>query len=555
MRAGLFAVTCLLACPTFAWGSADDTLLGHWPLRGDARDVSGHHRDGRSESVIFDAVGPSGSPDSAARFDGTRSRIVVPVGRELHLNRNDFTVALWVHTAKDLDDSVGDLVSQFDPELRRGFQLSIKSGAGTTTSQSNLRNIQFGIDSGTAPVWTDRGRPGQAVYIMAMAVHNGALFVGTCEPGPNEAGHVYRHDGGQRWVDCGVLDGSNAVTALASHDGHLYAGTGAYRLAGSSLVESQNTKPGGRVFRLDESGSWTNLGQLPGFVAVGGLVTFQGRLLASSLYRPAGLFRLEGTQWEPQPLPPDGRRVVALTVFEGKLYATSYDACAVYCFDGKEWKSLGQLESSGQTYSFEVLGGKLHVGTWPNGRVFRLDPGSQWADAGRLGEEKEVMGMAVHNGKLYAGTLPLAEVYRHESNARWVSTGRVDLTPDVRYRRAWSMAVFQGQLFCGTLPSGRVHSLTAGLAVSHDRALPGGWHHIAALRRAGRLELHLDGHLVAESGPKPSTEILDLDTDRPLEIGSGPYDHLNGRLSDVRLYGRALSAGEVSALASSQPPK
>src|SRR5947208_2826546 len=92
------------------------------------------------------------------------------------------------------------------------------------------------------------------------------------------------------------------------------------------------------------------------------------------------------------PLPP-GRlglaRVVALGVFNGHLYAGSYDSCSVCRFDGKSWETFPVLETSGQTYSFEVHAGELYVGTWPNGQVFRLDRGERWVQAGRLGEEKE----------------------------------------------------------------------------------------------------------------------------------------------------------------------
>src|SRR5262249_58263461 len=109
------------------------------------------------------------------------------------------------------------------------------------------------------------------------------------------------------------------------------------------------------------------------------------------------------------------------------------------------------------------------------------------------------MGMAVHNGKLYGGTLPLAEVYRYEGETAWTPTGRLDLTPDVRYRRAWSMALFQGRLFCGTLPSGRVHALEAGRSVSWDHELTAGWRHLAAVREGGRLLLYVHGNPLASS--------------------------------------------------------
>src|SRR5262249_54951995 len=76
------------------------------------------------------------------------------------------------------------------------------------------------------------------------------------------------------------------------------------------------------------------------------------------------------------------------------------------------------------------------------------------------------------------GTLPLAEVYRFDAPGTWRQVGRLDLTPDVKYRRAWTMAACQGRLFCGTLPSGRVLSIEAGRNVTYDQELAGGWRHL-----------------------------------------------------------------------------
>jgi outer membrane protein assembly factor BamB len=531
---------------------ADDRgPIGHWTLAGDANDASGHGHHGRPVAVDLSAPGPGGEPRGAARFDGKSSSIEVPPSPGLELGRGDFSLAAWVHTEESLDDVLGDLVSKYDPDARIGLNWCIKSGAGATNSQANERNVHFGIDAGTEPAWTDLGRPGNAVYVMAMAVHDGHLYVGTCEPGPGEAGHVYRYDGDARWIDCGRPDRSNAVTSLATFDGRLYAGTGRYRLAGSALPESANETLGGRVARYDGDGVWADCGRLPDAEAVGGMAVFRGALHASSLYRPAGFFRYRGGDaWERCPLPDDGRRVVPMGVFNGHLYAGSYDSCSVCRFDGEAWEAFPDLEDSGQTYSFEVHRGELHVGTWPNGRVFRLDRGGRWVPAGRLGEELEVMGMAVHNGKLYAGTLPMAEVHRLDDGPTWTRTDQLDRTPDVRYRRAWSMAVFDGRLFCGTLPSGRVFALEAGQGVSLDRPLAPGWRHLAAVREGGRLSLYVDGSRAASSTSAPDSPPLDLTNRAPLRIGLGAYDHFRGSISDLRLYDRAISPEEIAALAS-----
>ena len=111
------------------------------------------------------------------------------------------------------------------------------------------------------------------------------------------------------------------------------------------------------------------------------------------------------------------------------------------------------------------------------------------------------------------------------------------------------MAVFQGRLFCGTLPSGRVHALEVGQSVTYDRELEAGWRHLAAVREGGRLSLYVDGKLVASSSPTPDAPPLDLTNDQPLRIGLGEHDYFRGSLSDLRLYGRALTAREIAALA------
>ena len=157
--------------------------------------------------------------------------------------------------------------------------------------------------------------------------------------------------------------------------------------------------------------------------------------------------------------------------------------------------------------------------------------------------------MAVYNGKLYAGTLPLAHVFRYDGQGKWVSTGQLDKTPDVVYRRAWSMAVYDGRLFCGVLPSGHVLSLEAGKSVTYDRALPAGWHHLVAVKTSDRLRLYIDGKHVADSTQFEPVN-FNLNAQGPLKIGFGQHDYFNGKMKDLRIYGRALSPSEVECVRS-----
>lgn len=532
-------------------GPARDRLLGHWALAGDARDSSGQGHDARVEGVTFEVPGPGGRPRGAGAFDGRGGRLVVS-GTE-PLGRAPFTVSLWVRADEGDEDDLGDLVSWWDEQARLGFSLGLRTNSGVTASQANTRQLHFGIDSGSEPRWIEEGRPGgaESVLAFALAVHDGALYAGTCEPALGRAGHVYRYEGPGRWADLGAPDQSNTITALCSHSGSLYAASGKYRLGGSALEESANPNRGGSVYRLEGDG-WVSCGTLPETEAIGGLVSFRGQLYASSLYRPAGFFRFEGgTRWTSLPTP-GGKRVEAMGVFDGHLWATGYDEGHVYRYDGAEWRDMGPLGDNTQTYSFAIHRGRLHVGTWRSGKVFRLDQDSRWEDLGQLGGELEVMGMMVHNGVLYAGTLPLAEVYRFEGEGRWAKVGRVDHTPDVTYRRAWTMASYGGRLFVAALPSGTVHSLRTGPCTTYDRAFPEGWHHVAAVKGAERLRLYVDGQLVSESEPFDSGA-FDLAPRAPLQIGAGPGDFFRGRLADVRVYRGALEEAEIAALAAQRP--
>ncbi len=549
MKAAPFAVLLLLLS---SGTSARTEEIARWKLAGNARDASGNGLHAEVRDVTFDVPGPKGRPGTAARFNGTSSVLTVPHTEKLDFGTGDFSIGLWLHTVQNTDDVPGDLISRYDPETRNGFQLSLDSRPGVTASQSNWRNLHFGIDNAKSEEkWTDHGRLGEAILIYGMAVHDGQLFAGTCVAGADQAGRVFRFDG-QKWTDCGAPDRCNAVSSLAVYENQLYVGVSKYRLSGSSLAESQNPALGGKVYRYKGDNDWEHCGTLPDVEAINGMVVYRNELYASSMYAPAGFFRYEGgTRWVSlfTPDQKDKKRVESLTVHDGYIYASGYDEGAVYRFDGTSWEHQGVIPEATQTYGFATHRGDLYVSEWPHARVMRFGgrPG-QWLPAGRLGEEKETMPLVVYNGKMYGGTLPTAEVYRFDGGTEWTRFGRLDQTPDVRYRRVWSMAVFQGRLFAGVLPSGHVHSIEVGRNVTYDHVLQPGWRHITAVRRGERLELYVDGRQVSQSKTF-SPQDYDLKNTRPLQIGFGANDHFNGRLSDVRIFSHALTAGEIAALA------
>jgi hypothetical protein len=539
-------------------------LIGHWPLSGDTNDHSPVDHPTRAVDVTLGAAGPGGKPGSAALFNGESSRLEIADHPALWLGSGEFTATAWIRSDAEHGDVAGQILSKFDSGTRKGFHLYLLTSTGVTSAaQPHYRHLQFGIDDGRLdPGWTDCGRPGNAVKLAALVVSDGLLYASTLETGPGQMGHVWRYDGGQKWVDLGNPVGSNIIHSLTEFDGALYCGTGRYMLSGSALSGPlHNATLGGKVFRLDTDGRWVDCGHpgaedaTPDEVPTTGyasgkaddviaLTSFRGELYCVSNHR-RGVFKYGGgREWKQVGL--DDQRILSFTIYRGRLYAL-INGGPVYRFerDG-EWSYCGCPEGSTQTYGAATFRGQLYVGTWPEGEVFRYDGGETWTRVSRVGYEREIMAMLLYNGKMYVGSLPMANVWRMDEG-QFSLVGTLDHS-SAPLRRVWSMAIYQGRLFAGTLPSGRVYSFEAGKMATWDQRLPAGWHHVASVKEPRGLKLYVDGVLVAGSPPFHPSD-YDLSNDQPLFIGCGAYEQFHGLMSDVRLYGRALSAAEITGQA------
>ncbi|MEX0726269.1 MAG: LamG-like jellyroll fold domain-containing protein [Planctomycetaceae bacterium] len=545
----IIALAAISAAPASPVSADEPKLIGHWKLQESAADGSGNGLTGKAAGVKFVADGPTVKLSKSAEFNGRDGVIEIKSSDKLDLGRDPFSVSMWVHTDEELDDVLGDLISRYDADARKGFSLTLMHNVGQTTSPANYRQLQFGIDDGHLDEeWTDHGKLGNAVLIFSLLVHDGELYASTCEADETGRGHIFRYAGGDEWTDIGSPDASNSITCLAGYNGEIYAAASKYRLGGSALSESENPNLGGTIYKYRADNDWEVVGRIPDVECFAGMAVYKGKLYASSMYKPAGLYRYDGdTTWTSVGVPEE-KRIDALAVWNGEIWATSYDQGAVFRYDGERWINTGVLGESTQTYAFAVYQGNLYCGCWRGGDVYRYDGDGNWVDVGQLGEELEVMGMALYNGKMYAGTLPLAQVYRFDKPDQWTLTGRIDLTPDVKYRRAWTMAVYDGRLFAGTLPSGKIWSIEAGRVASADRRFPAGWHHVAAVKGSDTLMLYVDGEPIAESSEFSAGD-FELNPDVPLNIGFGPHDYFNGRMADVRLYRGELSSDDVAKLA------
>ena len=558
----------------------DEGLVGYWKLRGDCRDYSGHGNHGVNHGVDLDT----------GAFDGIGAYVEVPASASLKLGTGDFSLCAWIHTEKDLDDVVGDVLDLYDPARRRGVTLSVNSSGSGYQGQGNDRLVCFGIDNARASGWEDCGRPGgTSRYISnSMLVHKGKLYAAVTDATDEKDWcHVFRYDGGKQWTDCGRVGTgrTTGVGPLIVHDGELHAVTWTYDW---TRVKS-GKYDAGRLYRYVGGTKWVDCGQPGEDRTLNCAASYRGKLYVGGGPETWGVFvQTNVAQWAVSKVfSKQGERRLfphAMSRYNGKLF-TGYPC--VYAFDGNEWTYAGlpgplNTTPTLQTHSFTVHQGRLCAGTWPEAKVAMYRGGEDWQELGRVGDDgTEVNALVVYNGKLYGGSIPRAEVCRYDGAPQWTSLkrfyspegwrpglpGKATTREVNEWSRVTSLAIHQGKLFAGIgsctsavvdTPAdpadvlGKVFSMEAGKGVSHDDDLGPGWKHIAAIRERGLLKLYVDGRLVTQSSPFNQAD-YDVSTDQPLRIGFGQTDYFSGRISHVRIYNQPLSAAKVGRLVSETP--
>jgi len=557
-------------------------LVGHWKLQGDCLDYSGKENHGINRGVDL----------SSSSFNGRNAFVEVSSDDSLKLGTSDFTVSAWIHTKDQFDDVVGDVVSKFDPALRKGFNLYVKASSGGYQSSGDDRQIHFGVDNAVMEEWVDCGRPSPTSNYVSnsLTVFKGNLYAATTDAKEEKDWcKVYRYKGGTKWIDCGRVGKgkTTGVIPLIVHKGELYAATTTYDW---TRVFSGNYESS-RVYRYKGGQSWEDCGQPGNSLRLNCIASYKGKLYVGGdrgmlldgerqwKGRPYKVYVYEGGQkWSVSGVFPAERPrncyPHAMAVHDGKLFV-GYPT--VYSFDGRKWSYVGtpvgktpvDLHPLLQVHSLEVFRGKLFAGMWPEARAVSYEGKLRWDDQGRLGDGTEVNAFTVYNGKFYGGTIPRAEVTRHDKDS-WTSIKRFH-SPEGwspasptkasgaevnEWTRVTSLTVFRGRLFAGIgsctssvldAPAdvrGRVFSMEAGKCISSDHDAGPGWRHITAVRRSGRLELFLNGEMISSSDAFDSSK-FDLSNRMPLKIGFGEMDYFTGKIREVRIFRRALTRKEI----------
>jgi len=555
--------------------AAEPKLVAHWPLEHDARDVVGGLH-GQAKNVTF-----SGGEGRGVEFNGRDALIEITDAPALRLGARDFSFSLRVKCATPMTNTLGDLVSKFDPDRRRGLNFHLAGSAPSYSSMSDTRHVHFGIDDGYLSEWADHGKPWPSnSLITCLVTFNGELYAGIADAdkSPDKA-QVFRFAGGKQWVDCGRISDDPdhySVQSMLVHDGKLYAGTGIWdwEQARGKLKGLPAAAPT-HVCVFEGGTTWRDLGQVGTGSRVLALGSFNGDLYAGvDDYGNGHVYRYEESAktWIDCGSP-DGRNLESFIAFDSKLYVATHGNVYEYA-GGQTWTRIGNdPHEINQIHSMHVFGGKLLLGTWPQGYVLRYAGGTEWDITGRLGLPEgmplcnEINALSVYNGKLYAGVIPLAECYRYEKDGEWTMLKRLAQRADwkVYHLSSWlrltCLTSYQGRLFACTgscegraidAPAdetlGRVYSMQAGQVVSHERDIGGEWTHLAGVRHGRQLKLYVNGKLAASSDLRDGPA-FNLDNDRPLLIGFGAQHHFTGSISDVRLYDGALNDDAAAGLA------
>ena len=566
----MIALTLLLLAPVV---SADDSgPIGYWKLAGDCRDYSGGGNDATNHGVDLTAPGPAGQPGGAARFDGMNHYIEVPDRPSLHFGSGDFTLSAWVKLDEDVSGVIGDIISKYDPSLRKGFNVQIAASSPGYSSIGNSRHVFFGIDNAQVGPWIDCGKPWPGnTLVSTLIAHDGELYTGIADAvRPQDACRVFRYAGGKQWVDCGRVGNdplTRSVYSVVVHKGRLYAGTGTWDW--EKAWKGKGVAGLNHVYRYEGGTTWHDCGQFGEGFRVMSLASYAGQLYASDdkgcfyRYDADGVWTLCGKV-------PD-TKIFTMMVYQGRLYGGTNTV--IYRYDGPTtWTPVSEtMFGENQVHTLQVYGGRLYAGAWPAGKVLRYEGGKKWVDCGQLGiptdkhKINEVNDLTTYNGKLYAGVIPKAEVWRYEHDQAWTRLAQLVTNPawsaesTPTWNRVPCLTVFQGRLYAGTSTChgradenaladvGRVLAMEAGKGASYHHDLPVGWSHLAAVRQGGRLKLYLDGRQCALSSAFDAAA-YDISTDRSLVIGFGSANYFTGSLCEVRLYRRALTDAELASL-------
>ncbi len=256
--------------------------------------------------------------------------------------------------------------------------------------------------------------------ITALQVYNGKLYAGA-----RDYGSIYVYDGNS-W-SLSYAGQSGLVSEFVTYNCKLYAGIGQklYVYDGSSWTMVNGTPL--------ISSMWSVNSIYP----VAHFAVYNNKLYAPSASNPSNIYEYDGVSWSMAPDVSFHYNPQSVIVYNGKLYAGSYDGI-VYAYDGTSLNVSYDSRDDVVEY-LAVYDGKLYAGTSRYGNIYVYD-GTSWSLS--YGPTGDITSFAVYDGKLYAGTSYGILVY----NGTWTEDKQVSCGNDGRLT---TLATYNGKLYAG----------------------------------------------------------------------------------------------------------
>ena len=264
----LLVVSILLAVPQIL----DADLVGHWPLDGDALDVSGNGLDGTINGTVVPVADRMGNPDFAMQFGGGSSdNVDIGDPPELQLT-GAMTLTAWV----SLDGSNTNnarIFAKAGGGGSRSWSLNIEASSGGVANPATFQVSASGASnisiSDPDPLQTDEWvhlagvyRPGEATEIYV----NGQLKARNTS---NIPAAQFSNNGRTVLIgnrnDCGNCGWVGSIDDVRIYDHAMTEGEILSVMAGEPRTTAFHPEPPDGAIIED---SWTTLSWLPGFFAV-----------------------------------------------------------------------------------------------------------------------------------------------------------------------------------------------------------------------------------------------------------------------------------------------
>lgn len=336
---------------------------------------------------------------------------------------------------------------------------------------------------------------------------------------------VWRYDAPGSWEDCGAPGRARRIFSLASFGGDLLA-------AGDDSTV--------HAYRGD--GRWEQVAAFETFAHP--MTVHAGRLVLGMLH-PATTHAFDGTTWEDlgNPIGTQAQcdEIHCFATYRGALHAGTWRLGRVARWDEarRRWRQAGRLGDSTEIMALNVFNGKLYGASIPRAEVFRFERDRSWTSMRRLYDPPGWRPVLVRNM-----TAP------PDGDARMRDWTRVT-----------SLTQHDGLLYAsvGSCTSaiqdapadvrGSVHAMSAGVVATTPASLAPGRHHVAAVRKGGALTVYVDAREAASARGAITGSIAN---DAPLRTGEDEAGPFGGTIGAVRMLGQALGSREVAALAAEQ---